>query len=335
MCMGSKVLIITQQSIDPFLVKYLSEFGFPADELSIYADVEQALAVPDKLVQLVLLQLNNGGNIDVVRSLYERFSTAAIIALIEPKDEPKALELLVSGMQDYVLLSEQSPDRFKQTINNALRRKQFSVKMYEHNLQLNNEIQIQKRRLDHILSSINEVVWSCTADTFETIYINDACYSIYGFSPDEIVGNCDLLFGRIHPDDKKYYRKAWRELLLNDKCVFEYRILHKDGEIKYIKNEAVFRRDINNLPRFINGFSRDVTVQKMQMLKIQEQSEQLQEIAWIQSHKVRGPVASILGLTQLFNYEAADSNNREVINHIQTAAENLDAVIHEIVGKSN
>ena len=249
-------------------------------------------------------------------------------------EEPIAEQLLEYGAEDYILNTEFSSGRFKRIINNAMHRKQFSRQAEERQLSLNHEIQTQKRRLDHILSSINEVVWSCTADTFETIYINDACYPIYGYTPDEIIGNCDMFLGSVHPDDKKQFKSAWRQLLKSSNSVFEYRILHKDGTLRYIKNEAVLRRDGNNQPRYINGFARDVTLQKMQLLKIQEQNEQLQQIAWIQSHKVRGPVATILGLMQLFDTETADAGNREIINYLQVATNNLDQVIRDIVTAS-
>jgi PAS domain S-box-containing protein len=204
----------------------------------------------------------------------------------------------------------------------------------EYNLELINEIQNQKRKLEHILSSINEVVWSCTAYSLETIYINDACYEIYGYTPHEIMGDSDLLFGSVHPDDKKQLKAAWRQLLRNDNSIMEYRIIHKDGSLRYIKNEAVLRRDKNDIPEFINGFARDVTIQKKQMLEIKKQNEKLQEIAWIQSHKLRGPLASILGLTNLFDSNTACANNIEIIDHIRTAARQLDAVVHDIVAKS-
>jgi len=71
-----------------------------------------------------------------------------------------------------------------------------------------------------------------------------------------------------------------------------------------------------------------------QLQQIQSQNKQLQDIAWIQSHKVRGPVASILGLAQLFNIEQEDITNLQIMHHVQTAANNLDLVIRDIVNKS-
>jgi len=68
---------------------------------------------------------------------------------------------------------------------------------------------------------------------------------------------------------------------------------------------------------------------------IKEQNKRLQEIAAISSHEIRRPVATILGLVNLFDKKHLDSPmNREIIGHIDTTAQELDSVIHTIVEKT-
>jgi len=119
----------------------------------------------------------------------------------------------------------------------------MSSEMEEKYGQLNAIILEQKQRLDHILSSINEVVWSCRADTFETIYINNASLTIYGYEPAELIGKNMLLYPIIYDQDRHIYNEAWSVLLKKGEAVFEYRIVHKDGSIRHIKNEAVLKQD--------------------------------------------------------------------------------------------
>jgi len=64
--------------------------------------------------------------------------------------------------------------------------------------------------------------------------------------------------------------------------------------------------------------------------KIEDQNKRLREIAWIQSHRVRVPVASILGLVQLCDLN--DSLNAEIIPKLKISAEQLDKVIMKITG---
>jgi signal transduction histidine kinase len=64
-------------------------------------------------------------------------------------------------------------------------------------------------------------------------------------------------------------------------------------------------------------------------------NEKLSEIAFLQSHQVRRPVASVLGLVGLLKLDDPhDPINREVIPKIEMATRELDFVIGEIVVKT-
>lgn len=69
--------------------------------------------------------------------------------------------------------------------------------------------------------------------------------------------------------------------------------------------------------------------------KIKTQNEKLFEIAFLQSHQVRRPVASLLGLISLCKFDdPGNPVNGEVLSRVKIAAKELDLVIHEIVKKT-
>lgn len=69
--------------------------------------------------------------------------------------------------------------------------------------------------------------------------------------------------------------------------------------------------------------------------KLELRNRKLEEIAWIQSHKLRKPVATILGLIGLINYEnLSDPENEVTLKHIKTAGDELDDIIVEIDKKT-
>ncbi len=85
----------------------------------------------------------------------------------------------------------------------------------------------------------------------------------------------------------------------------------------------------------VSCFARDMTEHRKHLLKIEEQNTALREIAFIESHKVRGPLATILGLEQLFNYDdTSDPINKEVIDGITKVSHELDLIIREVVRRS-
>lgn len=143
--------------------------------------------------------------------------------------------------------------------------------------------------------------------------------------------NYNNLLDLIHPDDMKFMEKMMDTIFI--KRIFPdfyVRIITRMDELKHIlvRGEIVIE---DGAIKMLRGTLQDVTELVLYMQKVEMQNQQLKQIAWIQSHKVRSPVASILGLVQLFNPEdPADDTNKQVINGLKEAAANLDEVIKEI-----
>ena len=75
----------------------------------------------------------------------------------------------------------------------------------------------------------------------------------------------------------------------------------------------------------------DVTERMKYVEAIELQNEKLQNIAWIQSHVVRAPLARLMGLVDLVkNYENSQSEKEMLLGHILTSANELDGIIRNI-----
>lgn len=74
----------------------------------------------------------------------------------------------------------------------------------------------------------------------------------------------------------------------------------------------------------------NVTERKKSEEKIIKQNEALRKIAYLQSHELRKPVASILGLMHLLKLEGTD-NNSQILHMMEMAVLELDETIHQIV----
>lgn len=73
-----------------------------------------------------------------------------------------------------------------------------------------------------------------------------------------------------------------------------------------------------------------------QIEEIKKQRDALEEIAHLQSHDVRGPVATILGLVQLYNFkDANDPINKTVMEGISRITGELDKAVQEVIQKKN
>ncbi|MDP9078768.1 MAG: response regulator [Bacteroidota bacterium] len=106
--------------------------------------------------------------------------------------------------------------------------------------------------------------------------------------------------------------------------------LIKDGVTDYALKDKLF-----SLPLKISRALRDAKEKRIKRTVDEElriQYDKLLKVAVLQSHQVRVPIANILGLFNLFNFDdPADPENGKVLHMLKLVAENLDKTIHEIV----
>ncbi|MBS1771592.1 MAG: PAS domain S-box protein [Bacteroidetes bacterium] len=209
------------------------------------------------------------------------------------------------------------------------------VRLDEMNSLLNETIRKQKAQMDTILSGMTEAVWMCKADSLVITYINKASLDIFGYEPHELIGKSNTLLNSIHPEDKaEVLRKIEKLQRRGSKETMYYRLYSKSGELKHIRNEVALLKDPSG-EEVIIGISIDITENRNYQIRIEEQLQQLREIATIQSHNIRGPVARILGLSQLIKPETMDSTNADIVRKLITATTQLDEAIKEITSRAN
>jgi hypothetical protein len=62
----------------------------------------------------------------------------------------------------------------------------------------------------------------------------------------------------------------------------------------------------------------------------EEQQRLLEKIAWIQSHKVRKPLANILGLVDLIDKNSFNEDDKGMLDMLKMSSQELDDVVREI-----
>ncbi len=82
-------------------------------------------------------------------------------------------------------------------------------------------------------------------------------------------------------------------------------------------------------------FFQNITENKEHIEEIVQKNKILTEIARLQSHQVRRPVATILGLSQLFDKKQMGDENLELLDMLEKTILELDEIIHKIVHKAN
>ncbi len=110
--------------------------------------------------------------------------------------------------------------------------------------------------------------------------------------------------------------------------------LIKSGVTDYAIKDKLF-----TLPQKITRALHDAEEKKEKQIvdaKFKFQYQKLLEIAFLQSHQVRAPIAAVLGLINLFNFDNPnDSINSEIIRKLQYITLDFDNLISEIVKKTS
>jgi len=189
----------------------------------------------------------------------------------------------------------------------------------------------------NLLATINntkDMIWSINTK-LEIVFCNksyqDSVFELAGVVP--VPG--DYVLGEWGSESFFNTRKKDYERALAGESFTTFIEEYYNGSFfhKEISTNPIYDDEVNIVG--VICIARDISEQKNQFVQIQRQNEKLREIAWIQSHKVRGPVASILGLASLFNYDINDHhNNIEILEKLKIATDNLDSIIKEVVDKT-
>ena len=79
---------------------------------------------------------------------------------------------------------------------------------------------------------------------------------------------------------------------------------------------------------------RNITERKFYLRSVEEQNKVFREISWMQSHLVRAPLSSIMGLMPMLASEPDDDNREKILEYLNISATQLDKIIWEIIEKS-
>jgi DNA-binding NtrC family response regulator len=110
--------------------------------------------------------------------------------------------------------------------------------------------------------------------------------------------------------------------------------LIKNGVTDYVQKDKLFTLN-QKISRALKEVE-EKNEKKLAEEKIRTQNKKLLEIAFLQSHQIRRPIADILGLISIFNFDdPCDPENLEILTRLETTATDLDSIIREIVQKTN
>ena len=195
-------------------------------------------------------------------------------------------------------------------------------------------MQESAKRYDIVSKATSDAVWDWDITTGEMVW-NQGIKGIFGYS--ELLYTEKWWRDHVHPDDLESVLHEFDLLIKHQKTRMrvEYRFLCATGVYRSVLDRAfiIFNED-GKAVRII-GSIQYITERVDHVKAIEAQNERLQEISWIQSHKVRSPLAKILSLVELIAGSPADLKTiQELTPLLKQSAEDLDQVLKEIIKKT-
>ncbi|MBC6935598.1 MAG: PAS domain S-box protein [Chloroflexi bacterium] len=106
-------------------------------------------------------------------------------------------------------------------------------------------------------------IGSWVADRDGSINWSKQIYNIFGLDETDFDGSWDTFLSLVHPDDRETVRAASRNaLVLGLPYAIEHRILHANGGLRFVRQQADVIRDESGQPLRLIGVIRDITEHK-------------------------------------------------------------------------
>lgn len=152
-----------------------------------------------------------------------------------------------------------------------------NVKLHIDQQEAHRQALQSREHLEQILAALDNVVWSITPDTFETLYLNPAAEKVYGRPVAEFIADANLWFQTVHVDDRKRIGACLPEILDKGVLDIEYRIVRPDGEVRWIHDHihAIFEE--SGKPVSLNGLGTDITQSREAEIKLKKSHAELQD----------------------------------------------------------
>ncbi len=168
------------------------------------------------------------------------------------------------------------------------------------------------------------------------IYSSGLASRLLGYSQEEMNAFAeDYNRTIIHPDDLAIVDKKLDEIMHSKPGqIVETIVRYKRKDGRYIwgyTRKLVAERDESGQPSKITTIAQDITELVSIQDELMRRVKELDEISYRNSHELRGPVASIIGLTNLLRDKGLiDQHFLEILDHLGSTVKKLDNVVSEL-----
>jgi len=323
----TKILAIEDSQVDFFLVKkYLENYVNSSNLINAktFKEAEELLAIHNSEIEVILLDLSlpDKQREDLIAGILSISENIPVIVITGSVEASFAIHSLSMGVSDYLLKEELNATTLYKSILYNIERNNFIL-----------DLKISEQKYSDLFHLSPQPMWVYDLETLHFLDVNQAAISHYGYSYNEFI---NMTIRDIRPEEELAMLEAVIEEIKKTGQNYQQKVF------KHVKKngELIYSEIIGNIIEF-NGkkaeiiLANDITLRMEHMKAIEAQNKKFKEIAWIQSHVVRAPLARIMGIVDLILDENTTPEEKlGFIPHIQNSALELDQIIKDIVTKT-
>ncbi|EHQ35620.1 sensor histidine kinase [Methanoplanus limicola] len=214
------------------------------------------------------------------------------------------------GWRDYYIYKLSSGE-IVITFNDVTELKNTEIKLAE-----------SEERFNLALKSTNLGVWDWNYST-GNIEINDQYSKIYGYTPEEINNDPELLRKNIFPEDKELLNKSFLKHLSkkSDYYEAEFRNITKEGHLIWVHIIGKIVKWESGRPLRIIGIIMDITERKRDQEALKTANKKLNLLSGITRHDILNQITGATLFLELLRDECQENSR---------AAENLDIIFSAV-----
>lgn len=181
---------------------------------------------------------------------------------------------------------------------------------------------LKAHMLDTLLANMDGMIYRCRLDEYWTMeYVSQGCAELTGYLPQDLLLNSRVSYEELtHPDDRKRVRDVIEQALAHGhRFDIEYRLLRKDGEVRWVVERGTGILHAADSSAEIVGCVQDITERKKAEQALLEAERRYRSIfenaveGIFQSAPTNGYIAVNPALARIYGYDSPD----ELITHLR------------------
>ncbi|QFY89497.1 PAS domain S-box protein [Magnetovirga frankeli] len=121
-----------------------------------------------------------------------------------------------------------------------------------------------EERFRRLAENAQDMIYRMSLPEGRYEYVSPACRRLTGYTPEELYARPRLVEQALHPQWRDYFEREWQALLRGEMAPsYEYQIIHRNGNPRWLHQRNALVRDAQGRPRAIEAIVTDITERKM------------------------------------------------------------------------